>query len=98
MTKEVKLLVNDAPIPIDYFVEGYIDHTIDGIISSLEGIGEIEVLNLTIEGDEVAVNLNNAPVPINAFVQKIIKSTVTSMIAVLKGVGEINKVKISIKR
>ena len=98
MTKEVSLLVNDAPIPVDYFVERYIDYIIGGIIASLEGTGEIEVLSLTIEGDEVAINLNNAPLSINAFVQKITKSTVTGMISVLKGVGEINKVKISIKR
>ena len=98
MTKEVKLLVNDAPIPLDYFVEGLVDHIVGGIIASLESTGEIEIVDLTIEGDEVAVNLNNSPVPINAFVQKIIKSTVTGMISVLKGVGEIDKVKISIKR
>ncbi|MFC1913889.1 hypothetical protein ACFLXF_01285 [Chloroflexota bacterium] len=98
MTKEVILLVNDSSIPVDYFVEGYIDHVIGGMIASLEGTGEIEALELTIEGDEVAVDLNNASVRLSAFPQKIIKSTVTGMISVLKSVDEINKVKISINR
>jgi sulfur carrier protein ThiS len=98
MTKKVILLVNDASIAVDYFVEGYIDHVVGGMLASLEGTGEIEVLDMTIEGDEVAVDLNNAPVRLSAFPQKIIKSTVTGMISVLKGVGEIDKVKISIRR
>jgi hypothetical protein len=98
MTKEVILLVNDSAIPIDYFVEGYIDHVIGGIVASLEGTGEIEALSLDIVGDEVAINLNNAPVRLTAFPQKIIKSTVAGMLSVLKGVDEISKVKISIKR
>ena len=98
MTKEVNLLVNDTPIELDYFVEGFIDHTIGGMIAALEGTGEIESLNVSIKGDIVEVNLNNALVPTNLFVNKILKNTIAGMVSPLKGVSEINSVNISIKR
>ena len=70
MTKKVSLLVNDAPIPLDYFVENFIDHTTGAMIASLEGTGEIKTLDLTVDGDKVAVNLNGADIPVNPFVTK----------------------------
>ena len=98
MTKQVSLLVNDQPIELDYFVLGFIDHTIGGMLAALEGIGEIENADISIEGDRVTVSLNNNAVPANPFVQKIFKSTITGMVSTLKGVGEINTVKIHIER
>ena len=99
MTKQVSLSVNDKPIDLDYFVHGFIDHTVGGMLASLEGTGEIESLDLTIdEAGQVTVNLNNAPVLINFFANKIIKSTVTGMLSPLRGVSEVNKVNISIRR
>ena len=65
MTRQVKLLVNDAPIPLDYFVEAFVDHTVGGMIASLEGTGEIENLELSIEGGIVTIILNGANVPAN---------------------------------
>ena len=98
MTKQVSLLVNDQPIELDYFVLGFIDHTIRGMLEALEGIGEIENADISIEGDRVTVSLNNSAVPANPFVQKIFKSTIAGMISTLKGVGEINTVRIHIER
>lgn len=99
MTREVSLSVNDAPIALDYFVRGFIDHTLGGMLEALEGTGEIKTLNLIIEGDEVKLNLNDAPVATNLFVNKIIKSTIAGIVSPLKGVsGEIGRVKINIKR
>ncbi|MFC1955205.1 hypothetical protein ACFLWZ_01490 [Chloroflexota bacterium] len=98
MSKQINLSVNDKPIVLDYFVHKFIDHTIGGMLTSLEGIGEIENLDLSIdEAGQVTVNLNNALVPINLFVNEIIKSTVTGMLSPLKGVSEVNKVNISIR-
>jgi len=91
-------LVNDMSIEIDYFVQGFIDHTISGILAALEGTGEIKSLVLSIQGDKVTINLNNALVPINPFVDKIIRSTIAGMVSSLKGVKEINKMNISIGR
>ncbi|MFC1992742.1 hypothetical protein ACFLV3_02880 [Chloroflexota bacterium] len=98
MTRNVSLAVNDMPIQLDYFVEGFIDHTIDGMLSALEGTGEIEVLDISIEEDEVTINLNNAIVPINPFVNKLFRNTIAAMVSPLKGVNEINRININIKR
>jgi len=98
MTRQVSLLVNDNPISLDYFVRGFIDHTTGGMISALEGTGEIKTLELAIDGEKVAVSLNNAEVPVNPFVTKIIRNTVVAMVSSLKGVGEINRVKLNITR
>ncbi|MFC1938509.1 hypothetical protein ACFLVS_04335 [Chloroflexota bacterium] len=97
-SKQVSLSVNDIPIELDYFVHDFIDHTVGGILAGLQDTGEIETLELSIEGDEVTINLNNAIVPIKPFVTKIIRNTVTGMISPLKGVTDMNRVDISIKR
>ena len=98
MTRQVSLMVNDSPIPLDYFVQGFIDHTVDGILAALEDTGEIKTLDISIDGDEVKIILNNATVPINYFVNKIIRNTIVGMISSLKGVSEISKINISIIR
>ena len=98
MTKQVTLLVNDEPIVLDYFVEGYIDHTTGGMIAALEGTGEIKTLELTIDGEMVGIKLNGADVPIKPFVITIIRSTVAGMLSPLKGVRDTKRVKLNITR
>jgi len=98
MTREVKLLVNDQPVEIDYFVQGFIDHTTGGVLAGLEGVRRIESVTVSIEGDEITINLNNALLPTNPFVSKIIKNTIVGMVSSLKGVSNVDRVKISIKR
>jgi len=90
--------VGGATIPLDYFVEGFVDHTVAGMMAALEGTGEISTLEMTLDGDAVAVTLNDAPVPVNAFVSKIIGSTVRGMVSVLKGVTDPTRIKITIQR
>ena len=99
MTKQVGLSVNDAPIELDYFIQGFIDHVTGGILGALSGTGEIGSLDLSIdEGGQVTVNLNNALVPINPFVNKVIKNTIVGMVSSLKGVSEIKSLEITIGR
>lgn len=98
MTKQVSLFVNDVPIEVDYFVEGFIDHVMGGILEALESTGQIKSLDVSIEGDKVTINLNNALVPINPFVTKIIRNTITGMVSSLKGVSEIQRMNIRISR
>ena len=97
-SRQVSLSVNDVPIELDDFVQGFIERTIGGMLSTLKGIGEVEVLAISIEGDRVAINLNNTMVPINPFVNKIIRSTIVGMVSSLKGVTEINRLNINIRR
>ena len=94
MTVNLSLIVNDASIRTDYFVEGFIDHTVSGMIEALEGTGEIKDLNLSIEGDKVTIDLNGSIVPVNAFVNKIFRSTTIAMVSTLKGVSDVNKLNI----
>ena len=98
MTRQISLVVNDVPIELDYFVQGFIDHTISGMVEALEGTGEIKNLELSVEGGKVIINLNGGAVPINPFVAKIIRNTIVGMVSSLKGVSEINRLNISIKR
>jgi len=98
MTKQVSLLVNGAAIDVDNFVSGFIDHTVDGMLRALRGVGEIGELDLAIEQDsQVTITLNNAQVPANPFVSKIMRNTILGMVSSLTGVGEINTVRIVIK-
>ncbi len=98
MSKQVSLWVNDESIPIDYFVSGFIDHTVGGVVASLRGTGEIGTLELSMDGSQVTINLNNSQVPVNEFANKIIGSTITGMVSTLKGVSNIKRIKIAIKR
>jgi len=97
-SKQVSLSVNDVPIELDYFVQDFIDRSISGMLSALEGTGEVKTLHISTEGDEVTINLNNTTVPINPFVNKIIRNTIFGMVSSLKGVSEINRINISIKK
>jgi hypothetical protein len=98
MTVELKLSVNDVPIDTDYFVAGFIDHTVSGMMESLEDTGPIKELNLLVDGDKVTINLNGAVVRSNDFVNKIIKGTLLGMVSVLKGVKGAQKVNITLRK
>ena len=98
MTSKITLLVNDVPIGLSYFVQGFIEHTVGGMIASLEGTGEMETLDISVEGDAVKINLNNASVPANQFVSKVFKNTIVGIVSSLKGVSEINKIHLSVKK
>ena len=98
MTRRINLSVNEVPVEIDYFVQGFIDHTVAGMIAALEGTGEIRSLMVSLEGDNVAVILNDSVVPINPFANKIMRNTIEGMVSSLKGVSEVNRLTIHIKR
>ncbi len=98
MTRQVSLSVNDKPIELDYFVLGFIDHVMRGMLEALEGTGDVKSATLSIKGDVVRISVNNAPVSIKSFVTKIVGDTVKGMVSPLKGVGEINSLDISISR
>ena len=98
MEGKLKLTVNDVPIKTDHFVADFVEHTISGMIESLEGAGKADNLTLTIDGDSVQINLKGVDLPINDFAGRIIKSTVLGMLAPLKGVKDIKKVSIVIHK
>jgi hypothetical protein len=97
-SRQIELYVNDASIEIDYFVEGFIDHIMDGIIGALKGTRPIKDLDILIDGNKANIELNGSVVPLNAFANKIVKDTVVGMVTSLKGVGDVKKVHIIIRR
>ena len=100
MTKQVTLTVNDVPIKLDYFVEGYVDHVVGGIIGSLRGTGDIQELELTVDdGETVRINLNGEDVSLKEFPILIIRSTLSGLVAPLKGVtGALRQLRLTLKR
>jgi sulfur carrier protein ThiS len=97
-SKQVSLYVNDAPIEMDFFVQGFVDRVSSGILSSLKGTCRIKNLDFSIEEDTVVINLNGSVVPTNTFVNKITRSTIAGMVSALKGVSDTRRIHIVISR
>jgi hypothetical protein len=92
LSRKTSLTVNNIPIKLDYFVEGYVFHVAGGIIASLKDTDPIENLTLKIANDgQVNINLNGVNVPANEFVTQIVRSTLAGMVATLKGVDSAMK-------
>ncbi|MFW6147020.1 MAG: hypothetical protein ACOC6B_01345 [Thermodesulfobacteriota bacterium] len=98
MTRQISLSVDDSPIEMDYFVQSFIDHTVFGMVSSLEGVHDISEIDAQINGNDAAVSINNRPVPLNDFAAAILSSTVRGMVSSLKGVGKAERIRIGVQR
>jgi len=101
MTRQVSLLVNDQPTELDYFVQGFIDHTTRGILAGLEGTGEfggIENAQVSVRGEAVDISVDNMKIPTNDFVSRLVKSTLAGMVSSLKGVTTVDTFIISVKK
>lgn len=100
MTRKISLSVNNKPIKLDYFVEGYIDHVVGGIIASLKDTGAIKDLALDIDNTgQVTITLNGADVPLGYFPVELIRNTLTGMVSSLKGVDkEMDTLELKINR
>jgi|WetSurMetagenome_2_1015567.scaffolds.fasta_scaffold291961_2 hypothetical protein len=99
MTKYISLKVNDVDIKLDYFVQAFVDHTVRGMLESLEDTESVRELDLTLEGDTIGIQLNSKHISTNNFVNKIMKSTLSGMVAPLKGVSsEVRSMRVQIKQ
>ena len=89
MSRKTNLTVNNIPLKLDYFVEGYVYHVAGGIIASLRDTGAIKNLELTVDNaDHVKIILNGTEVSLKPFPEEIIRSTLGGMVASLKGVKD----------
>jgi len=87
VSRKISLTVNNIPLKLDYFVEGYVYHVVGGIIASLKDTGAIKNLELVVDNaGQVKINLNGADVPLIYFPQEIIRNTLAGMVSTLKGV------------
>ena len=94
--RQVMLSINDMPIALNDFVQGYIDHVVHGILTSLRGTAEIRGIDLSLDGDRVSVLLNNEAVLLNPFAARIIRNTMLGMVSSLKGVSTIERMQVVI--
>ena len=98
MTRHISISVNDNPIEMDYFVQRFIDHTVYGMVSSLEGITDISDIEIKINGNDANISVNNNSVSLNDFVANIVSSTMRGMVSSLKGVEKTERIQIAIQR
>lgn len=89
MTPKVSLTVNNVPIKLDSFVEGYVYHVTEGILNSLKGSSPIQTLDLDIDSDGLlTIDLNRDGLPVNVFVMEIVRNTYAGLVSNLKGVAK----------
>jgi hypothetical protein len=98
MTKRISLSVNNNPIDMDYFVQRFVDHTVGGIVSSLEGVGDVRDIEMKINGNDVSLSVNAGDVSLNDFVAAIVCNTVRGLVSSLKGVESTEEIQIGIQR
>ncbi len=67
------------------------------MLSALEGVGEIDTAELSIEREKIIIKVNDVVVPINPFVSKMFIESIRGMVSSLEGVSEINSMKIGIR-
>lgn len=98
MTRKIMLSINNIPIELDYFVQNFLDHTVAGMVSSLEGVVEIRDLDISLENDQTTILLNGVSLPINAFVNDLFRNTLFGLLSTLKGVSDIRQMALGIQR
>lgn len=92
-----ELVVNDAAVELNPFVEEFLARTVVGGVSSLRGAEKVEDLELFLEGDNVNLVVNGEELPLTPFPRDIIKGTIIGLVSSLKGVGKVDSVKISVR-
>ncbi len=100
MTKEIGLVVGGQPVVIDYFVQGFLDHTVRGMLAGLEGssdFGDIRDARVVVHKDSTEISINGHPVPVNPFVARLVGNTIRGMVSSLKGVGDTSEVSVAIR-
>ncbi len=95
-SRKVSLSINDVPIPIEDFVQEFINSVVTGMLSVLKGVGEIRSVDLSFNGDEVLINVNDTVIPSNDFINEFVRNTVIGMVTSLKGVDQVDKLEINI--
>ncbi len=96
--QKVSISVNYMPIPIEDFIQQFIEAVVTGMLSTLKETGETGDVQLSIDGDNVDIIMDNNTIPVNPFVSQFIKNTVVGMLSSLKGVGQLDRVEISINK
>ena len=95
---KVSLSVNYITIPVEDFVQEFIERVVTGMLAVLKDSGELKDVHLSIDNDTVDISIDNNVIPVNPFVSMFIKNTVVGMVSSLKGVGQIDRLEINITK
>jgi len=93
---EVELWINNDPIELNAFVEGFLARTVIGAASSLKGVADVQNLELYLESGDVNVIVNGKEIPLTPFPNDIIANTLIGLVSSLKGVDKIEVLKITV--
>ncbi len=95
MTLVASLKVNGNLIELTGFSQAFVSRTVAGAVSSLKGVPEIKVLDLSMKFGKVKIAINNNPLTLKPFPTLILARTLAGMVSTLKGVeGEVNSLEI----
>ena len=97
MTRKLTLWVNSSPVEIDYFVQNFLDHTVTGMVSSLEGVMEIRELDISVQEGQTSILLNGVSLPINDFVNELFRNTLSGLVSTLKGISDVRELMLGIQ-
>lgn len=97
MTRKLTLWVNSSPVEIDYFVQNFLDHTVTGMVSSLEGVMEIRELDISVQEGQTSILLNGVSLPINDFVNELFRNTLSGLVSTLNGISDVRELMLGIQ-
>jgi hypothetical protein len=80
-----KLLVNKEPVELNPFVEEFLARVSVGSVTSLKGVDNIKILEISLENDDINIVVNGAKVDLISFPAMIIISTLRGLVSTLKG-------------
>lgn len=93
---EVELWVNNDPVELNAFVEGFLARTVIAAASSLKGVEDVHNLELYLERGNVNVIVNGKEISLTVFPSDIIANTIIGLVSSLKGVDKVEVLKIII--
>ena len=81
-----------------FTIQNFLDHTVVGMVSSLEGVKEIRDLEVSVEGARTKISLNGSYLPTNEFVDDLFRKTLLGLLSALKDIPEISQLSFGIQR
>lgn len=91
------LKVNSTSIDMNPFVEEFLARTVVGAVTSLQGVEDIQKLEIHQKKGNVEIMVNGKDIPLTPFPNDIISSTLLGMVSALKGVEDIDSIDISVE-
>ena len=89
--------INQSPLELNEFVEGFIAEVAIAMVKSLKGVDYIKKVEYHHEKDDVEVAVNGEDIELTQFPIEIINSTLLGIMAPLKGTDNIERLDIVVE-